>query len=252
MSNQHRTGIMDPREISRRWFLAQCGIGLGSVALGQLLGETGLAAARAARRRSHGSQGAPLRAQGQEGHLSLHGRGSQPPGTAGSQASTDPVRRDHAARRAARGLPGGLHRPPFHAAGPQVQVQPPWPKQCRNFGGAAPPWHCRRRHCHRQIHEHRCLQPRPRPDPDEHRIPAVRPAQPGVLDHLRPGQRVPGPAVLRGLQLGQQGSQRRQCLLGERLPAHRPPGRDLSATPASPCSIFPIPRVSTPACRGIL
>lgn len=46
MSNQHRTGITDPHEISRRWFLAQCGVGLGSVALGQLLGEAGLAAAR--------------------------------------------------------------------------------------------------------------------------------------------------------------------------------------------------------------
>ncbi len=35
----------DPRLISRRWFLEQCGIGLGGMALGQLFGEAGYAAA---------------------------------------------------------------------------------------------------------------------------------------------------------------------------------------------------------------
>src|SRR5438093_2891207 len=33
-----------PTEISRRWFLEQCGVGLGSIALGQLLAEAGFAA----------------------------------------------------------------------------------------------------------------------------------------------------------------------------------------------------------------
>jgi len=33
-----------PTEISRRWFLEQCGVGLGSMALGQLFAEAGLAA----------------------------------------------------------------------------------------------------------------------------------------------------------------------------------------------------------------
>ena len=28
----------DPRLVSRRWFLEQCGLGLGTLALGQLLG----------------------------------------------------------------------------------------------------------------------------------------------------------------------------------------------------------------------
>src|SRR5439155_986642 len=32
------------KEIARRWFLQQCGVGLGAVALTSLLGETGLAA----------------------------------------------------------------------------------------------------------------------------------------------------------------------------------------------------------------
>ncbi len=34
----------DPKLISRRWFLEQCGIGLGTIALGQLLGEAGYGA----------------------------------------------------------------------------------------------------------------------------------------------------------------------------------------------------------------
>src|SRR4051812_12783703 len=34
----------DPKQVARRWFLQQCGVGLGSVALGHLLGQSGYAA----------------------------------------------------------------------------------------------------------------------------------------------------------------------------------------------------------------
>src|SRR5213594_2934375 len=34
----------DPKEVTRRWFLQQCGVGLGAMALGQLLAEAGFAA----------------------------------------------------------------------------------------------------------------------------------------------------------------------------------------------------------------
>ncbi len=34
----------NPRLVSRRWFLEQCGIGLGAMAFGQLLGDAGFAA----------------------------------------------------------------------------------------------------------------------------------------------------------------------------------------------------------------
>ena len=34
---------LEPKEVSRRWFLQQCGVGLGSIALGQLFAEVGLA-----------------------------------------------------------------------------------------------------------------------------------------------------------------------------------------------------------------
>ena len=71
----------------------------------------------------------------------------------------------------------------------------------------------------------RRLQSRARPVPDEHRLAAVRPAQHGRLGHLRTGQRVAGPAGVRRLQLRREGSERRQFLLGQRLPADRLPGR---------------------------
>jgi hypothetical protein len=35
---------MDPKQITRRWFFEQCGVGLGTAALGQLLSESGFAA----------------------------------------------------------------------------------------------------------------------------------------------------------------------------------------------------------------
>src|SRR3954453_7963330 len=41
-----RRGI-DPRPVARRWFIQQCGIGRGAVALGQLLTEGGYAATTA-------------------------------------------------------------------------------------------------------------------------------------------------------------------------------------------------------------
>ncbi len=34
----------DPKEVTRRWFLQQCGVGLGAIALGQLLADAGFAA----------------------------------------------------------------------------------------------------------------------------------------------------------------------------------------------------------------
>ncbi len=36
---------LKPKEVARRWFLQKCGVGLGSIALGALLSESGLAAA---------------------------------------------------------------------------------------------------------------------------------------------------------------------------------------------------------------
>jgi hypothetical protein len=40
----HRFRAADPSQVGRRWFLQECGVGLGAVALGQLLAEGGYAA----------------------------------------------------------------------------------------------------------------------------------------------------------------------------------------------------------------
>src|SRR3954453_15971177 len=45
----------DPRLVPRRWFLEQCGLGLGTLALGQLLGDDGYAAAATPVGRTTGS-----------------------------------------------------------------------------------------------------------------------------------------------------------------------------------------------------
>ena len=37
----------DPQLVARRWFLQQCGVGLGAIALAQLLGEAGYGRAAA-------------------------------------------------------------------------------------------------------------------------------------------------------------------------------------------------------------
>ncbi|HEX8203119.1 MAG TPA: DUF1501 domain-containing protein, partial [Isosphaeraceae bacterium] len=44
----HRYRGADPRQITRRWFFQECGVGLGALALGHLLGEAGYAASPAA------------------------------------------------------------------------------------------------------------------------------------------------------------------------------------------------------------
>ena len=58
----------------------------------------------------------------------------------------------------------------------------------------------RRRHRDREVDGHRRVQPRAGPDSDEHRLAAVRPAEPRRVGALRPGQRVAGPARLRRVQ----------------------------------------------------
>ena len=72
----------------------------------------------------------------------------------------------------------------------------------------------------------------------------------GAWTLLRPGQRIARPARLRRLQHRQQGAQRRQLQLGQRLSAHRLPGRAVphrrrpGAVPLQPA------RASTPTCSA--
>ena len=80
--------------IARRWFLEQCGVGLGAIALQPAAGRS--------RDGSAGAEAAALRAEGEARHLPVHGRRAEPPGTVRQQAAAGEVRRHAAAGRAAR------------------------------------------------------------------------------------------------------------------------------------------------------
>ena len=90
----------DPALVSRRWFLEQCGVGLGTMALGQLLSEAGYASptAHVAGAQPTGAPAASLRPQGQARDLPVHGRRAQPSGALRQQAPAREVRRHAAAR----------------------------------------------------------------------------------------------------------------------------------------------------------
>ena len=89
----------DPALVSRRWFLEQCGVGLGAMALGQLLSEAGYASPPPRRPGLDplAPEAASLRPQGQAGDLPVHGRRAQPSGALRQQAAAREVRR-HACR----------------------------------------------------------------------------------------------------------------------------------------------------------
>ena len=98
-----------------------------------------------------------------------------------------------------QGLSRGVHQSEFDAAGSEVQVRPAWAMRRRIVGAAAAPGHRGRRHCHRPVDVDRRFQSRAGPDLDEHRQPAVRPAEHRGLGHLWPGKRSPRPAGVRRL-----------------------------------------------------
>ncbi len=214
----------DPGAVSRRWFLQQCGVGLGAIALAELLARNANGATTAFGE-SAGSQSLTFPAKAKSVIFLFMAGGPESSGAVRQQAATGQVRRAAAAGRVAQGLSGRVHQSEFEPAGAAVQVRPLWPERCRAVGAAAAPGGRRRRIGHRQVDGHRRLQSRARPDPDEHRLAAVRPAEHGRVGDLRPGERVAGSARLRRVQLRHQGAQRRQFELGQRLSADRLSGR---------------------------
>ena len=74
----------------------------------------------------------PLRPQGEERYLSLHGGCSQPSGALRSQTPIGEIRRDPSARGVDQGLSGCLHQPQLQTPGPQVQV-----RQTRPIGSSS-------------------------------------------------------------------------------------------------------------------
>ena len=140
-----------------------------------------------------------------------------------------------------KGYRAAFINPNSKLLGPEVQVRQARPERGGAFGAAAAPGGRRRRHRHRQVDGHRRLQPRPGPDPDEHRLAAVRPAEPRRVDAVRPGQRVAEPARLRRLQHRQEGPQRRQRRTGAAASCRRSIRACRSAPAATRCCILSNP-----------
>ena len=102
----------------------------------------------------------------------------------------------------------------------------------------------------RQVDDDRCVQSCPGANSDEHRLAAVRPAELRRVDAVRPGQRVAKPARLRRAAIGQERPQRRQLELGQRLFADRVSGRAVSRPAAIQCCIFRIRTGSMRSCSA--
>ena len=171
-----------PRAVARRWFLEQCGVGLGAMALAP-------AARRAMRgcapdgdrgRRPARAAAAALRPEGEARHLPVHGRRAEPARAVRQQAAAREVRRHAAAGRAAQGLPRGVHQPELEAARAEVQVRQARPERAPSSRSCCP-------HLAKVVDDIAIVKSMatdafnhaPGADPDEHRLAAVRPAEHG-------------------------------------------------------------------------
>ncbi len=175
----------DPRQVTRRWFLEQCGVGLGCHGAGPIARRRGLArptpatrrpSIRWRRRAPHYAPKAKrvlfLFMAGAPSHLELF---DNKPQLAKFDGTLPPPGAD-------QGLSRGVHQAQLEAARPQVQVRPARPERHRALRALAAPGDGGRRHRGRQGDGHRRVQPRAGPDHDEHRLADLRPAE-----HRAPG-----------------------------------------------------------------
>ena len=185
------------RALTRRYFFKQSAIGIGAAALGSLLASI-TRLGRHARDQSAVAQAAHVPGQGQEHHLSLHGR--RP-----SQLDLfdyKPTLQKYDGQNVPAGIDEGpalrLHQGHAEAARLAVQVRAAAGNSGAQISELLP--HLRTvadditvvRSMHTNQFNHA-----PGADLHEHRLPAHRAAQHGLVDDLRPGQREPGPARLR-------------------------------------------------------
>ena len=108
----------------------------------------------------------------------------------------------------------------------------------------------RRRAVRHPVDEHRPVQPRPGRAAALHRLAAAGPAVDGLVGDLRARHREREPARLRRADLQRRAAERRQGLLGQRLPAERLPGRAVPLARATRCSTSPTRRAWTATCAG--
>ena len=216
------------QEMTRRWFFQECGVGLGAVALGSLMGGGGSASGSFPGPTDPLAPKAPplpakakrvifLFQAGAPSHLDLFD----------DKPDAPQVRRDLAPGRAAQRLSGGVHQPELDLAGPPVQVRPSMARSALELSELLP-------HLGEVVDDIAIVKSMvtdafnhaPGADLHEHRLAAVRPAEPGRRGSTYGlGSKVAGPARLRRLQHRAEGDQRRRGELWLRVPAHRPSGR---------------------------
>ena len=215
----------DPRQVSRRWFLQECGVGLGAMALGQLLREASAGSGRRGVAQPAGTEGSALSPRRPSGSSSCSWPGRRATWSCSttsrsSRSSTAPCRR----RSCSRAIVPRSSTPTRSCSGRSSSspgtdsAEPSSPNCCRTWRTvvddiAVVKWMVTDafNHAPGQIMMSTGSQIFGRPSM-------------GAWVTLWPGERVAGPARVRRLQHGQEGPQRRQFELGERVPAHGLPG----------------------------
>ena len=193
---------LHPKQVTRRWFFEQCGVGLGSIALGHLLAQNGYAAPSGrsllAPKQPHFAPKAKrvifLFMAGAPSHLELF---DNKPELAKFDGTLPPA-------ELLKGYRAAFINPNSKLLGPKFKFAKHGQMRRGAVRAAAAPGGSRRRHRHRQVDGHRRVQPRPgqimmNTGSQQFGRPSI-----GAWVTLRPGQRIAGPARLRRLQLRQQ------------------------------------------------
>ncbi len=221
----HQFKNVPPALLARRWFLQECGVGLGAMALAELIGPASTARAATttadplAPKAPHFAPRAKnvifLFMAGAPSHLELF---DNKPELAKFNGTLPPP-------ELLKGYRAAFINPNSKLLGPKFKF-------------------AKHGQCGAELTEllphlatvaddiaivrsmiDRCLQSRPGPDFDEHRQPDFWPAEHRSLGDLWPGERSPRPAGLRRLFQRLERAQRRQRQLGKRLSADRLSGR---------------------------
>ena len=222
----HHYRGQDPTNITRRWFFRDCGVGLGSIALARASGPRRPRRVPGAGRRPAGAQEAAAAGQGQARHLPVHGRGAEPSGAVRLQAAAGQVRRHAAAAGTAQGLSRRVHQSQLEAAGSASSSSPSTARCGAELSELLP-------HLATVVDDIAIVKSMVT-DAFNH-APAQILMNTGSQQFGRPsmgawatyglGSESQRPARLRRLQFGQEGAERRQFQLGQRLSADRLPGR---------------------------
>ena len=209
------------RLLNRRWFLRDCGVGLGAIALNSLLAGERTNSAESIATRPY----APKKAKrviylfmgGAPSHLELFDHKPQLAKFNGTLPPPELVKNYRAA----------FINPNSKLLGPKFKFNKVGKNGTELRRTAPAPRGSGGRHRHREVDGHGRVQPRTGADLRAHREPAVRPTEHRGVDHLRPRQRVEGFAGFRRLFERQQGAERREFVLGVGLLAEQPRGHAL-------------------------